>query len=462
MNSGGAHLTADGIVLALYVGFLAYLVLRLAKRSTGSATDYLLAGRALTLPAFVGTLVSSWYGGILGVGEYGYRYGISNWLVFGVPYYLAALLFAIFLARRVRQSEFVSIPDALRRSYGDSAGRVGGGIVFLMTAPAAYVLMLGTLFAFVFGIPTWLGILGGTLLSLAYVVRGGLRAVVRTDLFQFTLMFGAFAVAVGYLLTTHGLEPIIDRVPDTHWTWHGGNSAQYIVVWFFIALATLVEPAFYQRVFAAESPKTARRGIFISLGFWIFFDFLSTTAALYARALLPESTDPVLAFPQLATQAFPPWLAALFFIGMLATIMSTVDTNGFIAAATLSNLVARDTDETSEKAAARARWGILGTGVWAAGLALFSESIVDLWHDLGSIGTPALLLPMLGSLFRRLRIRRSWITAWMLVPGITAAVWLFAAGEGDYFLGIEPIYAGLAASVLLRILAGSNQIRLTK
>ncbi len=456
-NATDLHPVTDVIVLLLYMAFIAYLVLRLAKRPAQNAADYLLAGRALSLPAFVGTLVVSWYGGILGVGEYGFRYGISNWLVFGVPYYTAAVLFALILARRARSSPFVSIPDALRRTYGGAAGRVGGAIVFVRTAPAAYVLMLGTLFAYMFGIPAWVGILAGTALSLGYVLRGGLKAVVHTDLFQFALMFGAFAVAVFFLMATHGVRPLFDGVPDTHWTWHGGNSPQYVIVWFFIALGALVEPAFYQRVFAARSPETARRGILISVGFWAFFDFLTTTAALYSRALLPEATDPVLAFPALATHAFPPVLAAFFFVGLMATIMSTVDTNGFIAAATLGNLASRNPDETSQRAASRTRIGILGTGVWAAGLAMMSESIVDLWHTLGSVGTPALLLPMLGSLFPRLRIRREWIVPWILIPGLASLAWLIAGRIGGYPLGIEPIYAGLAASVVMRVAGGRGQ-----
>jgi SSS family solute:Na+ symporter len=253
------------------------------------------------------------------------------------------------------------------------------------------------------------------------------------------------------------VRPILEEVPATHWTWHGGNSAQYIIVWFFIALAALVEPSFYQRVFAAESPSTARKGILISVGFWIFFDCLTTTAALYARALLPEVTDPVLAFPQLAVDAFPGWVAALFFIGMLATIMSTVDTNGFIAATTLSNLIARESEEMSDQAAARTRWGILGAGIWAAGLALVSESIVDLWHDLGSVGTPALLLPMLGCIFPRLAIRRAWIAAWIVLPGLAAAVWLWAKGASGYPLGIEPIYVGFLTSVVTRLVGGPGR-----
>ena len=75
--------------------------------------DYFVAGRAVTLPAFVATLVSTWYGGILGVGEYSWRYGLANWLVFGVPYYLGALLFALFFAKRARETKDYTLPDLL-------------------------------------------------------------------------------------------------------------------------------------------------------------------------------------------------------------------------------------------------------------------------------------------------------------------------------------------------------------
>ncbi|TMQ71901.1 MAG: sodium:solute symporter family protein, partial [Candidatus Eisenbacteria bacterium] len=91
----------DWGLVAAYFAFLAAVWWRgFGKRAT--TLDYLVAGRRVTLPAFVATLVATWYGGILGVGEYTWRYGISNWLVFGVPYYVGALLFALCFARRAR------------------------------------------------------------------------------------------------------------------------------------------------------------------------------------------------------------------------------------------------------------------------------------------------------------------------------------------------------------------------
>ncbi|OQX83765.1 hypothetical protein B6D60_10055, partial [candidate division KSB1 bacterium 4484_87] len=87
----------DALIIMMYMVFVLYIGFQLwRKEKRSDISSFLLAGRRLTLPSFVATLVSTWYGGILGVGEYSYKFGISNWLVFGVPYYVAALIFGIF------------------------------------------------------------------------------------------------------------------------------------------------------------------------------------------------------------------------------------------------------------------------------------------------------------------------------------------------------------------------------
>src|SRR5881409_1633359 len=98
----------DWALVVAYVAFLAAVWLgRLGSQP--SVVDYLVAGRRVTLPALVATLVATWYGGILGVGEYSYRYGISNWLVFGVPYYVGAALFAFLVAKRARRRRLFTV-----------------------------------------------------------------------------------------------------------------------------------------------------------------------------------------------------------------------------------------------------------------------------------------------------------------------------------------------------------------
>ena len=459
-------LTVSGSLAGIvYAAFLFVVVLRLLRAPAQGAVEYIVAGRRLTLPAFTASLVTTWYGGILGVGEYTWQHGVSNWLVFGVPYYLYAAVFALVLAHRARRSEVLTVPDLLHRHYGRPAALVGASVLFVMTAPAAYVLMLGVLLNFATGLPVWVGVVLGTAVSVSYVFRGGLRAVVATDMVQFVLMFAGFLVLVPVcVMRFGGWDFLQSGLPPGHLQWDGGLGWQAIAVWYVIALSTLVEPAFYQRCCAADSERTARRGIFAAIGFWIVFDFLTTTAGLYARVLLPDLANPVQAFPALAALVLPDFWQGVFMVGLLATIMSTVDSYAFICAITLGrDLIGRwrggpaalavtaaagaTVAETAAESVPAIRWSLLATAAVAIALALWSGSVITLWKMLGSLGTPVLLLPLgLAQLGRPLRPRAA---VWsMVLSGVVAGAWM-VLGRGSSWLGVEAVFPGLAVSVVV-------------
>ncbi len=444
--------------LLVYALFLGYALWRLFRPRAEGEQDYLLAGRSLTLPAFIATTVSSWYGGILGVGEYSYDYGIANWLVFGLPYYLYALIFALFIARRARRSQVLTVPDQLRKRYGPTVAVLGSAVLFLMTAPAAYVLALGVLLSYITGLPLLPALLIGTVFSLAYVFRGGLRGVVFTDKVQFLLMFIGFAMLLpAAAVKLGGFAWLKGQLPAGHLAPMGGQGFQAIAVWYFIASATLVEPAFYQRCFAAKDENTARRGLLISILFWILFDFMTTFTGLYARAALPGLAEAgglgaQGAYPALAELVLPPAAASLFMVGLLATVMSTIDSYGFLAAVTFGRDIVWRLRGSRGDSGRYSRMGIWVTGALSLGLALWRESIVGLWHDLGSVGTPVLLFPLALSFGRR-EAHRGWILAAMIAGGGISLVWLIIEKTtGTYPLGLRPIFPGLLSSGVLSLI----------
>ena len=443
----------DILIIFLYFIFILFIGLKIWRKEKNSKiNEFLLAGRQLSLPSFIATLVSTWYGGILGVGEFSYKYGISNWLVFGVPYYFAAAIFGVFIAKKAQSFNLYTIPHQLDRAYGKTASLIGAFFVFIMTVPAAYVLMLAVLLKFLFGFSIFWGLIIGTSISTCYVLIGGFRSVIRTDFIQFALMFGSFILVLPVAFFKFGgISFLQDNLPANHFVWHGGQGAQYIIVWFFIALATLVEPGFYQRCFAARTEKVAQRGIFYSILFWIFFDFMTTFTGLYARAILPDLKDPVTAYLALAQELLPPVALGLFICGLLATIMSTIDSYSFLAAMTFGRdlIYKMKKNVNDQQIKYYTRIGLLISGILAIAIACYAQSIIRIWKDLGSIGTPALVIPIAVSFFPKIKFRKELALVSMIGSAVIAGIWVFSPSinSGVYFWGIEPIYAGLSFSV---------------
>jgi SSS family solute:Na+ symporter len=255
-----------------------------------------------------------------------------------------------------------------------------------------------------------------------------------------------------------GVEFLQQHVPPTHLTWNGGNSIQFVLVWFFIALWTLVDPAFHQRCYAARSGEVAQRGILFSIIFWFLFDAMTATAGLYARAAIPNLEQPVMAYPLLAELTLPPVAKGLFCVGMLATIMSTLNTLSLISATTLGrDIVWRAGGKTrawqNEKTSIR--WGLMVTAVLSLLLALFIPSVIKLWYTIGTVIIPGLLLPLVTGYFEKWKAPGRYAFASMLLGWLTSLVWLLIGwtqqlGVSEYYpFGIEPMYPGLAVSVLV-------------
>ncbi|NOY77860.1 MAG: sodium:solute symporter family protein [Calditrichaeota bacterium] len=436
--------------------FILVLILGIfhARRKEKTNEDFLIAGRRLSLIPFIATLVSTFYGGILGIGEFVYRYGIISWITQGLFYYFFAAIYALFLAGKIRTNIQFTLPDQLYDSYGKPAGVLGALVAFLMVTPAPYVLMVGVLLNLFLGWPLWLAILLGTLLSVVYVLFGGLYSVVKTDVFQFFLMFLGFATVLPFAWLHLGSPAhILSQLPPDHLKPTGYFSMQQILAWGFIALWTIVDPSFYQRCSAATSPKTARNGILISIAFWFVFDMMTLTAGFYARVGFP-GINPLLAYPVLGNAVLPTLLKGFFVVGLLATIMSTLDSYTFLSAITLGrDFYGRLTGRLQLESLTQAtRWGLIVTTLISFGIAYWLQSVVAIWYLIGSLGIPVLFFPLWTSFFPALKISPKFVTRQMALSGLASAGWLgmglfhSIGGWPSYPFGIEPIYPGLAIS----------------
>jgi SSS family solute:Na+ symporter len=458
----------DILVILIYFGAVLFIGFRSAVKTSSDPEDFLLAGRSLTLPIFVMTLVSTWYGGILGVGEFSYRYGISNWIVQGVPYYIFAGIFAATLAKKIQGTRLYSIPDKLELSYDRKTAILGAVLTFILTTPAPYILMISVFIQMLFGLDLISSLAVTAVVALSYLYWGGFRADIQTDVFEFFMMFAGFAIIIPFCYgQLGGFDYLRNHLPPLHLTWHGGNSIQYIFVWFFIALWTLIDPAFHQRCYAAKDGNVARKGIFISILFWLVFDFMTATAGLYARAALPHLSDPMMAYPMLAENILPPVAKGLFYTGMLATIMSTLNTLAFISAQTIGRdiigrLKASKTENKTDQRSmeiSSTRWtriGLIITILFSVILAVILPSVVKIWYTVGTLVVPGLLLPVVASYFKRLHISARYAFLAMICSWVASSCWFLASilpnFSGGYPFNIEPIYIGLLVSLIIWVI----------
>lgn len=450
MKSQLLHLSLlDGVVISAYLAAVLFIGARVS-RARRDAEEFMLAGRRLTLPLFVGSLVASWYGGLLGVGEISYADGMVNWISQGGFWYLAYLIFAFLFAGRLSRSRQTTLPDQIEALHGSAARHVVALLNFINVVPISYILSLGLVVQLFTGWPLWLGILVGASVGALYSVVGGFRAVIYVELMQFALMCLAVAMVVPFaVFTLGGGEYLRSHVPPGHLSAVGRYSTQELAVWALIALSTLVDPGWYQRCYAAKTPSVARNGILWAVGFWFLFDVCTTFSGIYARAALP-GVDPKLAYPLLADLVLPPGLKGLFIVGLLSTIMSTLDAYNFVGAMSVSHDLFRRAlrpGASDRSMVWTTRLGIVFTsGLAMLAALLFDRSIKSIWKTIGSLSTSAILVPMLFGL-SGFRPRGAGVAS--MVAGIVGTLGWAALRQwaGPWALGIEALVPGLVLSV---------------
>jgi len=449
--------STDLLIILLFFASILFIGFYTGRKTGIDADDYLLSGRKVGLFLFVLTNVSTWYGGILGVGEFTYRYGIVSWFTQGFPYYIFALLFALFFAKKIRKASLFTIPDKLTEVYGKKIGLLSAIIVFILVSPAPYLLMSASLLSLLLDINIVLSLFISLIISVAYLIKGGFRANVYADALQFFVMFIGFILIVIFSAGSFGsVEFLSSSLPENHLYVTGGMSPTFIIIWFLIALWTFSDPGFHQRCYAAKTGNTAVKGIVISIFFWALFDFLTTATGLFSKAVLPGLENPVLAFPLLAEEVLPVGLKGVFYASLFATILSTLNSFLFLSGTTIGrDLIFRlNPQHNDKKLKSYTIIGLIISGLLAIILAYLIPSVIEIWYTIGSLFIPAIILPVISAYYPKIRIDNKFILIEMITALVTSTTWYFVRGEfaaTPIINAVEPMLVGLLAAILIHI-----------
>lgn len=471
---------SDYIIILLYIAILG-IISFLHRCKKVDTCEFLMAGRKLTLPLFIATLVSTFYGGIFGIAEFVASFGLGAWLAQGIFWYIVYFIFALFCAERVQKMKIYTIADILENHYGKPVAFCGGFFTYLMVNPAPYLFSLGLILQLFLDLTLWQAIILGTVITVFYTFIAGFRGVVYSDFIQCILMYSGFLVLFIMTIQYFGgfsfLKTHLSLLPglEQHLTLTGGMSWGYLLVWAGMTCWIFVDPSFYQRCSAAQSPKIAKKGIFFSILLWATFDILSCSTALYAVAGSNSAWFPL----QIATCGFSnnaltvgqcgvlsipnsamghivladcvlssPW-KGFFLVAILSTIMSTADSYLFVASMNISQDYYwrfYNKNATSQEMIKVTRIGLLFTAFISCLLAICLPSVVDLWYSLGTVGLSALIIPILYTMITKNNDKKYTYSALysMLSGFITSFFWLcYGRYYGSYPFECEPLYPGI-------------------
>ena len=441
----------DLSIVGLYLGGILLLGWAVSRRIT-TFRQWFVAGGSMTTPLLVATLVSTYYGldVLFGGSEVGYVEGVVGWFYYLRPYYLAIILAALLVARRLKRHDFLSLPDVAAHYYGPGTQAVVAVASFLYALPLLAIMGIGVLLDVVLGLPFVWGVVLGAAVSAVYTLMGGLVADALTDTVQFTLMCVTLGVAAILALDGIGGMAALERaLPASYFDPTGSYPVWVLVVFGLSALSVLVEPAFYQRIFAAVSYRAVLAALAIGVVLWAAFDWVVTVLGMAAAAGGLE-TEPRYALLTLVIGVLPIGLTGLFVSGVIATAMSTIDSYLLIAGGNLAYDLYRPLSGRTIPDAEQlrlTRWMVLVSAAISVIFALVFRSMVSAWIFMSTMLVAAALVPVLAALYiRRPPTARAGL--WSSAGGLATAttffllVNLFGSTSDEWGTVIWPVRIG--------------------
>jgi SSS family transporter len=406
MGGQGVILAGVGIYLAAMLAIGA-----LAARRSKTSTDFILAGRELSLPLAAATLMATWMGAGTIMGAAGAAYSGGVYATIADPFGagLCLLIAGMFFVRILRRMRLLTIIDLFEIKYGRHAT-----IIAAITQLAAFVGWIGAqLVAFGFilhaltGIPEWLGIVLATTIVLAYTTAGGMWAVALTDAVQMTLMLIGLVLMVPAVVGEFGgweqLAAAVDSA-SLRFTPAGNGFNEwthYLSAWFVIGIGSLTGQDLMQRALSSRNEAVAQNACYIAGFGYLTLGVIPVFLGIAGALLMPGIADPEHIVPELALRLLPPVMQAVFVGALLSAIMSSADSALLAPASVMAENIAPMIKPgiNDDQRLAVARWSVPVLGVISLGIALWAGTVYELMLDAFSLELVAMVVPLIAAVW---------------------------------------------------------------
>ncbi len=461
-----------GIIIAILVYLAGMLLVGfVSSKNTNDVKDFYLGGRKLgpfvTAMSAEASDMSSYL--LMGVPGLAYLTGIADagWTAAGLI--VGTYLNWLFTARRLRNYtgslDAITIPDYFKKRFQDSSNVILciGAIfilVFFVPYTASGFSACGKLFSSLFGVNYQLAMITSAVIIIGYTTTGGFLAASKTDFIQSIVMTIALIFVLVYGVTSAGgMSGVIENAKvfpgylDINATYDNAANAAVPygifnkVTMFCWGLGYFGMPHILLRFMAirdAGELKISRRiaSVWVLFSLWIAV-FLGVVGRSMSQAgvlkslvdeenpgssALAETLVVVLADKISQHGLFFALLAGLVLAGILASTMSTADSQLIAASSSVSENIIQETFgvKLSERAAMlTARATLIGVAVLAIFIAWNPNSsifgIVSFaWAGFGAVFGPIMIL----SLYWK-RTNKYGAIAGMITGGLTVFLWKY-------------------------------------
>ncbi|MCR9246910.1 MAG: sodium:solute symporter family protein [bacterium] len=466
------------IVVAIYLAALLLFSILNSRRARGSAGEYFVASRSigpfLLLMSVFGTTMTAFalVGSTgkaydKGIGVYGLMASAS-----GIIHSLVFFLVGIKLWAIGKRFNFVTQIQFFRARFESN---LLGTLLFpvLVGLVIPYLLIgivgAGAVVKGIADVPTWLTGLVICLVVLAYILTGGVRAAALANAVQ-TMVFMAVGVLAFVLISGSfgGVETATQNVVDNRpelLAREGEISHAQFLSYMFVPLSVGMFPHLFQHWLTARSAKTFRMTVIAHPLFimivWAPCVLIGVWAAGAGIEAPGGNSNAVLA-KMVGMQLKNPWISGLLMAGILAAIMSSLDSQ-FVCLGTIFThdiVVHRTGDRFSEaQRVTLGRLFIVAIVALTYVLSLFPPpNVFDLavWCFSGF----ASLFPLVVAAVYWRRVTAAGAIAAVIVAGVTWAILFYdgllqptlaghsgeAGGEDYLVFGMMPVAVMFAAS----------------
>jgi len=292
-----------------------------------------------------------------------------------------------------------------------------------------------------------------------YTTAGGLRAVAYTDVIQSViLLVGSLILAIlvfrhfdfSWQSVTSQLEPeklsLIRPIDDPVLPWLGTLIGLPILGFYYWTMNQYVA----QRLLGARSADAAAKGALIAATLKLLPLFLMVLPGAMAAAIFVDLERSDTVFPKLIAEFAPPGLAGIMLAGLMAAIMSSVD-SALNSASTLimSDFVKPRRPDISHET--MARWGRYVTltlmalaAIWAPMIDNFPGLFAYLQQAFAYVASPLVAIFLLGLFNRKVGADAA---LYGLISGHVVSIVMFVGAQMEWH-GIHfTIVAGILCLV---------------